>query len=137
MRAYKTEVKLNKEQEALYKLCISAQRIVWNLFIEENSNSKKYINNYDFSKWFNNTYLKEHEEMSWLKKAGSKTIAHTLLQIHQAYQRAFKEKKGFPKKKSCKNFNEGYYFVRANLKQSIKVERHKIKVPMFGWVIIK
>ena len=139
MRAYKTEVKLNKEQEALYKLCISAQRIVWNLFIEENNNSKKYISNYDFSKWFNNVYLKEHEEMLWLKKAGSKTLSRTMKFCHQAYQRAFKEKKGFPRKKNYKNFNEGYYFVRSSTKTKdrIKVERHKIKVPMFGWVTIK
>ena len=137
MRAYKTEVKLNEKQKALYKLCISAQRIVWNLFVEENSKSKKYINSYSFSKWFNNVYLKRHSEMAWLKKAGSKTLRHTMELCHKTYTKAFKEKKGFPKKKSYKNFNESYYFVRTSLSQAIKIERHKIKVPIFGWVTIK
>ena len=139
LRAYKTEVKLNKEQEQLYKLCISAQRIVWNLFIEENNKSKMYISAYSFSKWLNNEYFKEHEDMLWLKKAGSKTLQHTTNLAHRAYMKAFKEKKGFPKKKSCKNFNEGYYFVRPSnrIRDRIKIERHKIKVPMFGWVVLK
>ena len=68
MKAYRTEVKLNKDQEQLYKLCIAAQRFVWNLFVEVNSNSEKYINNYEFSKWFNNEYMATHEDMKWLKK---------------------------------------------------------------------
>ena len=137
MRAYRTEVKLNKEQEQLYKLCIAAQRFVWNLFIEENEKSKKYINDYNFSKWLNNVYLKENEEKSWIKKAGSKALSHTLRKCHQTYVKAFKAKRGFPKKKNCKTFNEGYYFVRNSLNTPIKVERHKIKVPMFGWVTLK
>lgn len=137
MKAYKSEIKLNKEQEQLYKLCISAQRVVWNLFIEENEKSEKYINNYAFSKWFNNEYLPSNENMQWLKKAGSKTLRHTIDLCHQTYVRAFKEKKGFPKKKNCKNFNEGFYFVRNESNRPIKVERHKIKVPVFKWVAIK
>ena len=137
MRAYKTEVKLNKEQEQLYKLCISAQRTVWNLFIEENDKSDEYINDYAFSKWFNNEYLPTHEEMQWLKKAGSKTLRHTTTLCHQTYVKAFKTKRGFPKKKNCKTFNEGYYFVRNSLARPIKVERHKINVPMFKWVTLK
>lgn len=137
MRAYKTEVKLNKEQEQLYKLCISAQRFVWNLFIEENKKSKKYINNFKFSKWLNNEYLPKHEDKMWLKQAGSKTLRNTIDACHRAFQRAFKEKRGFPKKKNCRTFNEGYYFVRNSKTRPIKVERHKIKVPMFGWVTLK
>ena len=137
MKAYKTEVKLDKEQERLYKLCISAQRFVWNLFIEENKKSEKYINNFNFSKWFNNEYLLEHEDVAWLKRAGSKTLRNTIDSCHRAFQRAFKEKRGFPKKKNCRTFNEGYYFVRNSKTQPIKVERHKIKVPMFGWVTLK
>lgn len=137
MRAYKTEVKLNKEQEQLYKLCISAQRIVWNLFIEENDKSDEYINDYAFSKWFNNEYLPIHEDMQWLKKAGSKTLRHTMTLCHQTYVKAFKTKRGFPKKKNCKTFNEGYYFVRNSLNTPIKVERHKINVPMFKWITLK
>ena len=36
MRVYRLEVKLNKEQQALYKLNISACRFVYNLYIQEN-----------------------------------------------------------------------------------------------------
>ena len=137
MRAYKTEVKLNKEQEQLYKLCLSAQRFVWNLFIEENKKSEKYINNFKFSKWFNNEYLPKHEDKMWLKQAGSKTLRNTIDICHKAFQRAFKEKRGFPKKKNCRTFNEGYYFVRNSLTTPIKIERHKIKIPLFKWVTLK
>lgn len=137
MRAYKTEVKLNKEQERLYKLNISASRIVWNLFIEKNEKSENFINDYAFSKWFNNEFIISTEKLSWLKQASSKHLKKTMSNCCSTYKKAFKKQCGFPKKKKPKNFNMGYYFVRNSLKNPIKVDRHKINIPCLGWVHIK
>ncbi len=141
MKAYKTEVKLNKEQEKLYKLTISACRFVWNLFISVNkerySAGEKYLNNYEFSKWFNNVYLKENEDKHWLKEAGSKALRKTIDNCNSTYQKAFKSKKGFPKFKKASKDKTGVYFVRVEANRPIRCSRHKIKIPMFGEVSLK
>ncbi len=141
MKAYRTEIKLNKEQEKLYKLTTSACRFVWNLFISVNkerySVGEKYLNNYNFSKWFNNEYLKENEDKQWLKEAGSKALRKTMMNCDNTYVKFMEEKKGFPKFKKASTDKTGVYFVRASLDKPIKCERHKIKVPMFGEIHIK
>ena len=71
MRAYKLEIKLNKDQEHLHKLNTSACRVVYNLYVEHINcflrSKQKPMSNYDFSKWFNNTYIPEHGDKKWLK----------------------------------------------------------------------
>ena len=54
LRAYKTEIKLNKEQEIKLKQSIGTCRYVYNLYLGKNiENYKaggKFLNGYDFSK---------------------------------------------------------------------------------------
>ena len=140
MRAYKTEIKLNTEQKHLFKLNQSACRFVYNLFISENKarykREEKYLNNYEFSKWFNNEYLLNNPDKIWIKDAYSKTVRNTIDNCNQTYQRAFKSKKGFPKFKKASTDKTGMYFTR-NYPQVIKCFKHKIKVPKLGWITLK
>ena len=106
MKAYKTEIKLNEEQEKLYKLNTSACRVVYNLFISVNkkrfNRGEKYLNNYSFSKWFNNEYIPNNPDKQWLKLASSKAIMKTMANCNSTYLKFFKNKKGFPKFKKSK-----------------------------------
>jgi putative transposase len=44
----------------------------------------------------------------------------------------------FHPKRKCKNHNNcSYYFVRTSKAQPIKAERHRIKIPLLGWVQLK
>ena len=141
MKAYKTEIKLNKEQKHLFKLNQSACRFVYNLFISENKarheRKEKYLNNFAFSKWLNNEYLPNNHDKIWIKEAYSKAVRNAIDNCHQAYQRAFKNKKGFPKFKKASTDKTGIYFVRQSLSQPIKCVKHKIKIPKLGWVTLK
>ena len=141
MKAYKTEIKLNKEQKQKYKLNTSACRFVYNLFISENKvryeKGLKYLNNYEFSKWFNNDFIINNSDKQWIKEASSKAIRNTINNCDIAYRKAMKSKKGFPRFKKVSTDKTGFYFVRNSLSQSIKCYKHKIKVPSFGWVNLK
>ena len=141
MKAYKTEIKLNKEQKDKYKLTISACRFVYNLFISENKlryeKGLKYLNNYEFSKWFNNNYLPGNSDKKWIKTASSKAIKNTINNCDYAYRKAIKFKKGFPRFKKVSKDKTGFYFVRNSLSYPIKCFKHKIKVPTLGWVTLK
>ena len=72
LKAYKTEIKISKEQEEKLKRSIGTCRFIYNLYIATNiENYKKggkFISAYDFSKWLNNSYLKEIKINYGLKK---------------------------------------------------------------------
>ena len=141
MRTYKVEVKLNIEQEHLYKLNTSACRVVYNLYVEHINlclrSKQKPMNNYTFSKWFNNEYLPNHEDKKWIKDASSKAVRHAIDCCYQGYARFLKGIGRPPKFKNFRNDNTGYFFVRNSRSSVIKHERHKIKVPCLGWVTLK
>ena len=141
MRTYKVEVKLNKEQEHLYKLNTSACRVVYNLYVEHINfclrSKQKPMNNYAFSKWFNNEHLPKHEDKKWLKDAYSKAIRHSIDCCYQGYNRFLKGLGRPPKFKNFRNDTTGYFFVRNSRSSVIKHERHKIKVPCLSWVTLK
>lgn len=141
MKTYKVETKLNTEQEHLYKLNTSACRVVYNLYVEHINfcirSKQKPMNNYAFSKWFNNEYLPNHEDKKWLKNASSKGIRHSIDCCYQGYVRFLKGISRPPKFKNFRNDSAGYFFVRNSKKSIIKHERHKIKVPCLDWVTLK
>lgn len=137
LKRLSTEVKLTDEQKKQLKLELAAKLFVRNLYIQEQNKSEDYINNYEFSKWFNNVYIPENPDMQWLKRASSKNIRNVMDVVHKTYQNAFKGMCGFPVKKKHKEYNASYYFVRQNKQCPISLERHKIKVPCLGWVTLK
>ena len=141
MRTYKVEIKLNKEQEALYKLNISACRFIYNLYIQENERAykegNKFLSAYTFHKWFNNEYITNNSDMGWLKKASSKALKQSILNCEKAYKKFFEGLAGKPKFKKVDTYKAGFYFVKNGSNQIIKHERNKIKVPCIGWVTLK
>ena len=141
MRTYRVEIKLNKEQEALYKLNISACRFIYNLYLQENERAykegNKFIPAYTFHKWFNNECITNNSNMEWLKKASSKALKQAILNCEKAYKKFFKGLAGKPKFKKVDTYKAGYYFVKNGSDKIIKHKRNKIKVPCIGWVTLK
>ena len=169
MRAYKTEIILTAEQQAIYNKTIGVCRFVYNLFVEINDkrleNKQPYLNNFAFSKWLNNEYLLENPDKIWIKEVSSKAVRDAIDNAHNAYMRFFKAKKEkgyvpyskkqiehaaridkplryydfqYHPKYKCKGKNDcNYYFVRNSKDQPIQAERHRIKIPMLGWVQLK
>lgn len=72
------------------------------------------------------------KEIEWLKDVDSMALQQSLKDLDKAYQKFFKEKKGFPKFKSKKNPKQSYR-TNAN-KGSIQVDSNKVKLPKLGWV---
>lgn len=64
MKCYKIEVKLNQNQINEYYKTIGTCRFVYNLYlsinIERYKKNLSFLSNYDFSKYLNNDYRKEH-----------------------------------------------------------------------------
>lgn len=91
----------------------------------------------DFSKWLNNDYLPQHEELSWIKEVSSKSVKQSIINAYGAYQKFFKKQSKFPKYKKKGKSDVKMYFVKTDAKSIIHCERHRIKIPTLGWVRLK
>lgn len=140
MKSYKTEIKLNNEQQEQFLKTIGTCRYVYNLFIEVNKERYEYAQSFmsaiSFSKWLNNQYIPNNPDKQWIKEVSSKSVKQSIMNAETAYKKFFKEKKGFPRFKSRKN-NVNMYFVKTGNTRFIICKRHKIKIPTLGWIQLK
>ena len=140
-RAYKTEIYPTKEQKIKINRTIGTCRWVYNFYIECNKKlyeeGGKFMNSTAFSKWLNNEYLPNNPDKSWVKDVSTKSTRKAMDDANRAYKRFFDGISGFPKFKKKSGNDVKMYFVKADAKNFIACERHRIKVPTLGWVRIK
>ena len=91
----------------------------------------------DFSKWLNNRFIPSSPEYKWIKEVSSKSVKQSILNAEKAFQRFFKQQRGFPKFKKKNKSQAKMYFVKTDAKTVIPCERHRIKIPTLGWVRLK
>lgn len=132
MKAYKFRLFPNKEQETLIAKSIGCNRFIYNHFLAKR---KEAYDEYDAMINYNGcsailTQLKK--EFVWLKEPDSTSLQSTLKDLDSAYQKFFKEKKGYPKFKSKKNPVQSYT-SKCN-DSSIRIVDNKIKLPKLGLV---
>lgn len=138
-KSFKTEIKPTENQKIKINQTIGTMNYIYNLFISENKifyqNNKKYMAAYDFSKYFNNIYLKNNPSFIWVKDISSKSVKQAMIYADSAFKKFFKKESGFPKFKD-KNRSLKAYFVKNN-KLDFQFYRHKIKIPTLGLVRLK
>lgn len=141
LRSYKTEIDPTESQKVKINQTLGVCRYVYNLFVEKNMecyvNGEWFIDNGTFSKWLNNDYVPNNPDKSWIKDVSSHSVRYAIDCADNAFDNFFKRKCGFPKFKKRGKSNVKMYFVRAGKNYVIKCERHRIKIPAFGWVKLK
>ena len=108
-----------------------ASRFVWNQMLAMQSDR------YEFSKSklltgfdMNNLLPTLKAEYTWLNESNAQSLQQTCTDLYTAYQKFFKEHKGYPKFKSKKSNKQSY-----KLKQRIHVKPNRlIKLPKLGLV---
>ena len=141
LKSYKTEINPSPEQIQKINQTIGTCRYVYNFYLAHNrkiyEKEKKFVSGIDFSKWLNNVYLKEHSDQAWIKEVSSKSVKQSIMNAEKAFQRFFNHQSGFPRFKKKNKSDVKMYFVKTDAKTIIKCERHRIKIPMLGWVRLK
>ena len=141
MRAYKTEIRLSKEQREKLRRTIGVCRFVYNLYISLNKEiyekEKRFMNAYEFSKWLNNEYISNNTDKAWIKEVSSKSVKQSIINAEKAFKRFFKGVSGFPKYKKKRKQDVKMYFVKNDAKMTIKCERHRINIPTLGFIRLK
>ena len=131
-KAYKFRLYPTKEQDTIIAKSIGCNRFVYNHFLAKR---KEAYEEYDTTINYNTcstllTRLKK--EFTWLKEVDSTSLQSTLKDLDFAYQKFFKEKKGYPKFKSKKNPVQSYTSKCNN--SSIRIVDNIIKLPKLGLV---
>ncbi|MDK0723724.1 RNA-guided endonuclease InsQ/TnpB family protein [Clostridium perfringens] len=139
-RAYKIEINPTDEQKCKIHRTIGVSRFVYNFYIARNKEiyerEGKFVSGMDFSKWLNNEYIPNNQEMKWIKKVSSKATKQAIMNADKAFRDFFKKAKGFPRFKKKKNQDVKAYFPKNN-KTDWTLERHRVKIPTLGWVRLK
>ena len=106
LRAIKVRLYPNKMQEQTLNKVLGCYRFVYNHMLarkQETYNSDKTnIGLTELSKYFHHELLRD-EQYTWLKEQNTKVMKQSIRQMLTAYDKFFKEHKGFPKFKSKKN----------------------------------
>lgn len=131
MRAYKTEIDPTPSQIELIHKTFGSTRYIYNQFVFENlenlASDKDYISAFDYSKRINN----DPNTPTWLKEVPSKAVKQALIYADRAFKDYFSKRRGKPKFKK-KGLSESFYLIGT-----IKVERHRIFVPVLKWLRLK
>ena len=139
-RAYKIEINPTDEQKCKIHRTIGVSRFVYNFYIARNKEvyekEGKFVSGMDFSKWLNNEYIPNNQEMKWIKEVSSKATKQAIMNGDKAFRDFFKKAKGFPRFKKKKNQDVKAYFPKNN-KTDWTLERHRVKIPTLGWVRLK
>ncbi|UBK69491.1 transposase [Clostridium perfringens] len=139
-RAYNVEINPTDEQKSKIHQTIGVSRFVYNFYIAHNKEvyekEGKFVSGMDFSKWLNNEYIPNNQDMKWIKEVSSKATKQAIMNGDKAFRDFFKKSKGFPKFKKKKNQDVKAYFPKNN-KTDWTLERHRVKIPTLGWVRLK
>ncbi|MGU8344935.1 RNA-guided endonuclease InsQ/TnpB family protein [Clostridium perfringens] len=139
-RAYKMEINPTDEQKSKIHRTIGVSRFIYNFYIARNKEiyerEGKFVSGIDFSKWLNNEYIHNNQEMNWIKEVSSKATKQAIMNGDKAFRDFFKKAKGFPRFKKKKNQDVKAYFPKNN-KTDWTIERHRVKIPTLGWVRLK
>ena len=131
MKAYKTEIHPSKTQIELIHKTFGCTRYIYNQYVYENlenlASGKDFISAFSYSKRVNN----DPNTPSWLKEVPSKAVKQALIYAERAFKDYFSKRKGKPKFKK-KGTNDSFYLIGA-----LKVERHRIFVPVLKWMRLK
>ena len=131
MRAYKTEIHPTQAQIEVIHKTFGCTRYIYNKYVYENlenlASGKDFISAFNYSKRVNN----DPDTPSWLKEVPSKAIKQALIYADRAFKDYFSKRRGKPTFKK-KGPNDSFYLIGT-----LKVERHRIFVPILKWLRLK
>ena len=134
------EINPTDEQKSKIHQTIGVSRFIYNFYIARNKEiyekEGKFVSGMDFSKWLNNEYIPNNQEMKWIKEVSSKATKQAIMNGDKSFRDFFKKAKGFPRFKKKKNQDVKAYFPKNN-KTDWTIERHRVKIPTLGWVRLK
>ena len=127
LRAIKLRLYPNKTQEQTLQKVLGCYRFVYNHMLARKQEAykadKTNLGLTELSKYFHHELLKD-EEYDWLKEQNTQVMGQSIRQMLTAYDKFFKEHKGFPKFKSKKDKQSALFPLNAISKRNTFETRH-------------
>ena len=127
LRAIKVRLYPNKTQEQTLNKVIGSYRFVYNHMLarkqEAYKSDKTNLGLNELSKYFHGELLND-EEYQWLKEQNTKVMKQSIRQMLSAYDKFFKEHKGFPKFKSKRDKQSALFPIDAISKTNTFNTKH-------------
>ena len=121
LRAIKIRLYPNKTQEQEFNKILGCYRFVYNHMLARKQDAykadKTNLGLTELSKYFHGTLLKD-EQYAWLKEQNTKVMQQSIRQMLTAYDKFFKEHKGFPKFKSKRDKQSALFSINAISKKN-------------------
>ena len=143
LKSYKFRLYPNKKQETLMQKTFGCVRFVYNQClaykIDKYKNEEITLSKIDINNYKNRTLKSEYE---WLKEVDKFALDNAVINLDSAYQKFFREHKGFPKFKSKKNNRKSYKTNCSNIDRphptiEVDFKNQKIKLPKLKWVKVR
>ena len=116
LRAIKVRLYPNKAQEQTLQKVLGSYRFVYNHMLARKQDAYKSdkinLGLAQLSKYFHHELLKD-EQYDWLKEQNTKVLKQSIRQMLTAYDKFFKEHKGFPKFKSKRDKQSALFPIGA------------------------
>ena len=126
LRAIKIRLYPNKEQELKLNKVLGCYRFVYNHMLalkqKEYNKNKKSLGLKELSKYLLGT-LRKDVQYEWLKEQNTAVMQQSIRQMLSAYDKFFKQHKGFPKFKSKKDNQSALFPIGAISKKNTFDER--------------
>jgi putative transposase len=136
-KAYSFRLYPTKEQDRQIRRTIGCCRFVFNHFLarwkQVYEQDGTTLNQY--ACMLELTELKQQHP--WLQEVDSTALQRAVEELDDAFQRFFREKKGYPRFKSKKHPKQSYTSKRNGKeddKATIRIEGNRIRLPKVGWV---
>ncbi|PDO09222.1 MAG: transposase [Candidatus Reconcilbacillus cellulovorans] len=136
-KAYSFRLYPTKEQAQQIRRTIGCCRFVFNHFLAR----RKEVYDRDGATLNQYACMRElpalKEQHPWLREVDSTALQRTVEELDDAFQRFFREKKGYPHFKSKKHPKQSYTSKRNGRKDdkaTIRIEGNRIRLPKVGWV---
>lgn len=134
-KAYKYRIYPNKKQQELIQKTFGCCRFVYNYYL----NKRKELYENEKITFTYNMCSKDltqlRKELYWLQEPDKNPLQKSLKDLDMAYQKFFKEHRGYPKFKSKKDRYKSYR--TSCIYNNIRIESKHIKLPKLGWVKIR
>ena len=121
LRAIKVRLYPNKQQEQAVNKVLGCYRFVYNHMLalkqESYKSDKTNLSLNELSKYFHHE-LRKNEQYAWLKEQNTQVMGQSIRQMLTAYDKFFKEHKGFPKFKSKKDKQSALFPLNAISKKN-------------------
>ena len=128
LRTIKVRLYPNKTQEQEFNKILGCYRFVYNHMLARKQDAykadKTNLGLTELSKYFHHELLKD-EQYQWLKEQNTKVMQQAIRQMFTAYDKFFKEHKGFPKFKSKRDKQSALFPIGAISKKN-KFDTRKI-----------